>query len=105
MTSGGGTWTGNECICTPPPFCKPSQKHPGNSSSDTFEAYLFPNQKVLLLGRSAPGVGPHGTRWYECPRKEGVLEQENYGVEEVEGKRSTVLQNHVPPKLKWGRVR
>lgn len=57
-----------------------------NSGSAAFEAYLFPNQKVLLSGRSAPGLGLRGTGWCECPWREGVLKWESYGGEGVEGR-------------------
>lgn len=70
----------------------PERKHMGNSFLPHLKCYLFPNCKILLLGRSAPGVGLRGTGWCKRPQREGLLKWVNYGGG-VEGKGSTVLKS------------
>lgn len=64
MTSGGGTWTGNECICTPPPFCKPSQKHAGTPAWTHLKRICFQTRKCCFRGGQPLAwdcVAPGGT--------------------------------------------
>lgn len=97
------TWTGNGVYLLAASSLQALSKAHRNSSSAAFEECLFPNQRVLLLGSSAQGLGLRGTRRCECPQRERVLTWESYGVEGMEGKRSPVLQNHVSSELMWRR--
>lgn len=71
----------------------PERKHIGNSFLPHLKCYLFPNCKVLPLGRSAPGVGLCGTVWCKWPQREGLPKCVSFGVEGVEGKGSTGLKS------------
>ena len=105
VAPGSSTQTGNgvyvHAASSLPALLKPHR----NSKSARFETYLFPNQKVVLSRRSAPDLGLCGTGWCECPQREGMLKCKSYGVEGVEGNKSTVLHNHAPPELMWRTVR
>lgn len=93
MTSGSSTQTGNGVYLHAASSLQALSKACGNSSSATFEEYLFPKQKVSLSGRSAPGLGRCGTGWCECPQREGVFKQESYRVRGGGGE-----EEHCPPR-------
>lgn len=73
MTSCSSTWTGNGVYLLAASSLQALSKAHRNSSSAAFEECLFPNQRVLLLGSSAQGLGLRGTRRCECPQRERML--------------------------------
>lgn len=107
VTSGSSMWTGNGVYLQATSSLQALSKACGNSSSAAFEDYLFPNQKILLSGRSAPAwgcvaLGGENARGRKvCLNRKVMGERERRG----RGKRSAVLYNRVPPELMWRRVR
>lgn len=54
MTSGSSTQTGNGVYLLAASSLQALSKACRNSSSATFEVYLFPNQEVLFFGEVSP---------------------------------------------------